>query len=98
MSTWQLQDAKARFSEVIDTALENGPQIITRRGKDTAVLLSVEEWKRLSAWHNAASPQPEPPLKRMSNGDFLKLLQSAPDFDIPDRHTDRARTQRAREK
>ena len=46
-NTWQLQEAKSKFSEVIDKALKRGPQIITRRGKETAVLLSVEDYKRL---------------------------------------------------
>ena len=43
MTKWQLQDAKARFSELIDDTLEKGPQIVTRRGIDTAVVVSVEE-------------------------------------------------------
>lgn len=44
---WQLQDAKARFSEFIDAALKKGPQIVTRRGVETAVLVPIDEWKRL---------------------------------------------------
>jgi prevent-host-death family protein len=48
MTKWQLQEAKARFSELIDDSLEKGPQIVTRRGIDTAVVVSVEEWRRLS--------------------------------------------------
>lgn len=47
MTKWQLQDAKARFSELIDETLKKGPQIVTRRGIDTAVVMSVEEWSRL---------------------------------------------------
>ena len=47
MTKWQLQDAKARFSELIDDTLEKGPQIVTRRGIDTAVVVSFEEWRRL---------------------------------------------------
>jgi prevent-host-death family protein len=47
MTKWQLQDAKARFSELIDDTLEKGPQVVTRRGIDTAVVVSVEEWKKL---------------------------------------------------
>jgi antitoxin Phd len=45
---WQLQDAKNRFSEVVDEAIAHGPQVITRRGKDTAVLLSVEEFRQMN--------------------------------------------------
>lgn len=46
---WALQDAKNRFSEVVDRAQKGGPQIITRRGKETAVVLSIEEFRRLTA-------------------------------------------------
>jgi prevent-host-death family protein len=45
--TWQLQDAKNRFSEVVETSRKKGPQIITRRGQVAAVLLSYEEYRRL---------------------------------------------------
>ena len=44
---WAIQDAKARFSEFLDTALAEGPQIVTKRGVETAVLLSIEQWRRL---------------------------------------------------
>jgi antitoxin Phd len=47
MAKWQLQDAKSRFSELIDDTLEKGPQVVTRRGVDTAVVVSVDEWKKL---------------------------------------------------
>lgn len=46
--TWQLQDAKNKLSEVVDTSISKGPQIISRRGKNTAVLLSYEEYKKLT--------------------------------------------------
>ena len=49
MAKWQLQQAKARFSEFLDAALKKGPQIVTRRGVETAVLVPVEEWNRLRA-------------------------------------------------
>ncbi|MCJ7520536.1 MAG: type II toxin-antitoxin system Phd/YefM family antitoxin [Anaerolineaceae bacterium] len=45
---WQLQDAKSRFSELVERVLTNGVQIVTRRGKKTVVLLSVEEYQRLT--------------------------------------------------
>ena len=47
MSSWQLQDAKARFSEFLDAALANGPQVVTRRGVEAAVLVPIEEWRRM---------------------------------------------------
>jgi antitoxin Phd len=47
MNAWQLQDAKARFSEFLDAALKKGPQVVTRRGVETAVLVPIDEWRRL---------------------------------------------------
>ncbi len=47
MKEWQLQDAKARFSELLNITLENGPQIVTRRGIAAAVLVPIDEWRRL---------------------------------------------------
>ena len=44
---WPVQDAKARFSELLDTALSEGPQIVTKRGVETAVLVPIEQWRRL---------------------------------------------------
>ena len=44
---WPVQDAKSRFSELLDTALSEGPQIVTKRGVETAVLLPIEQWRRL---------------------------------------------------
>lgn len=45
---WQLQDAKNKLSEVINEAIAHGPQIITRRGKETAVILSVDEYRHMA--------------------------------------------------
>jgi prevent-host-death family protein len=45
---WPVQDAKARFSEFLDTCLAKGPQVVTRRGTQTAVLVPFEQWQRLS--------------------------------------------------
>ena|ERR1017187_420794 len=47
MNSWQLQEAKARFSEFLDAALKKGPQVVTRRGVEAAVLVPIEEWRRL---------------------------------------------------
>ena len=49
MRTWPVQDAKARFSEFLDTCLLEGPQMVTRRGTEAAVLVSVQEWRRLQS-------------------------------------------------
>ncbi|MFC1824070.1 type II toxin-antitoxin system Phd/YefM family antitoxin [Thermodesulfobacteriota bacterium] len=48
MEQWQLQDAKNRFSEVVDKALRNGPQVVTRRGVETVVIMSVDEFHELT--------------------------------------------------
>ncbi len=47
MGSWQVQDAKARFSEFLDATIEKGPQVVTRRGIETAVLVPIDEWRRL---------------------------------------------------
>ena len=47
MRRWQLQEAKARLSEVIKRAAKEGPQTITMRGEPTAVVISEEEFERL---------------------------------------------------
>jgi len=68
MSTWPLQDAKARLSEVIKTARKNGPQIITQRGVKSAVIVPFEEWER---------------AERRNQPTLLEILQSAPEGDLP---------------
>jgi antitoxin Phd len=46
---WQLQEAKNKFSEVVDEALSQGPQVITRRGVETVIILSYAEYRKLIA-------------------------------------------------
>jgi len=67
MATWQLQDAKARFSEFLDAAIKKGPQMVTRRGVEAAVLVPVEQWRRLQS---SARPN------------IKELLLSGPKFDL----------------
>lgn len=73
MSSWQVQDAKARFSEFLNATLKKGPQVVTRRGVETAVLVPIAEWRRLQ---KAARPS----LKDL-------LLGAAPQFEdfVPER-------------
>jgi prevent-host-death family protein len=47
--TWQLQEAKNKFSRVVENAINSGPQIITRRGKEVVIVLSYAEYKRMVA-------------------------------------------------
>jgi prevent-host-death family protein len=53
MHTWAVQDAKARFSEFLEACLSDGPQMVTKRGAEAAVLVPAAEWRRL---HAAAKP------------------------------------------
>ena len=50
---WSLYEAKNKFSEVINKALAQGPQVITRRGEEVVVILSKEEYKRLQKTENS---------------------------------------------
>jgi prevent-host-death family protein len=47
MKSWPVQDAKARFSELLETCLKEGPQIVTRRGASAAVLVPLQQWQKL---------------------------------------------------
>jgi len=69
MAKWQLQDAKAKFSKVVDDAVAKGPQIVTKRGVETAVVISFEEWQQ-------SQKKDRPTLKEI-------LLAPGPRFDIP---------------
>jgi antitoxin Phd len=53
MASWQVQEAKVRFSELLDAAIKKGPQVVPRRGVKAAVLMPIEEWERLQ---KAAQP------------------------------------------
>jgi antitoxin Phd len=84
--SWKVQDAKARFSEFLDAAVERGPQIVTRRGVEEAVLVPIAEWRRLSKspyptlkdWLLA----PEPRFEEGLEIPRLKVrLRKPPDFD-----------------
>ena len=48
MKTWPEQDAKSRFSELLETCLREGPQLVTRGGEKVAVLVSAQEWEHLN--------------------------------------------------
>jgi prevent-host-death family protein len=53
MQSWPVQDAKARFNEFLEKCLTEGPQMVTKRGAEAAVLVPAAEWRRLQA---AAKP------------------------------------------
>jgi prevent-host-death family protein len=46
-NTWQLQEAKNRFSELVNKVLDEGPQVVTRRGEKVVVIVSNEEYNKL---------------------------------------------------
>ena len=48
MKTWPLQDAKNKFSQLVEFALTAGPQTVTRHGEPVAVLVSADEYKRMA--------------------------------------------------
>lgn len=80
MQIWPVQDAKARFSEFLETCLAEGPQMVTKRGSEAAVLVPVDEWRRLQA---AARPS----LKQLLLSD-----QGRAELVIPGRGRARRRT------
>lgn len=80
MKVWPVQDAKARFSELLDACVSEGAQVVTRRGTETAVLVPIAEWKRLK---NAARPS----LKALLMSDVARS-----DFDLPGRGLAKRRT------
>lgn len=53
MRVWPVQDAKARFSEFLEACLSDGPQLVTRRGAEAAVLVPVAQWRQM---RSAAQP------------------------------------------
>ena len=71
--TWPVQDAKARFSELLETCLTEGPQIVTKRGAETAVLVEASEWHRLQR-------SARPTLKELLLSD-----EARGDLDLPKR-------------
>lgn len=62
--SWQLQDAKQRLSELVRQAIEEGPQVVTRHGKDAVVVMSVAEFEKLSG----------------GRSDFKAFLTNAPEI------------------
>jgi antitoxin Phd len=75
---WQLQDAKQRFSALVRRARSEGPQVVTRHGEAVAVVIGIDEYRRLTG----------------DKPDFKHFLLAAPDLDALeiDRSGERART------
>jgi prevent-host-death family protein len=54
-AVWQLQEAKNKFSRVVEQAVNDGPQIITKRGVEVAIVLSMAEYRKMIAARGALS-------------------------------------------
>ncbi len=55
LQVWQLQEAKNKFSQVVEQAIKEGPQVITRHGVETAIVLSYQEYRRMLLSQNKLS-------------------------------------------
>jgi antitoxin Phd len=76
---WQLQAAKAQFSEVFRRAREHAPQVVTKRGKEAVVILAIEEFRRLTK----RTRQPKSLSKFFAESPLAKIaidLQRKPDY------------------
>jgi antitoxin Phd len=62
---WQLQAAKQHFSELVELARSDGPQVVTKHGREAVVVVSAEEYRRL----------------RRGGPSLLTFIRQAPDFD-----------------
>jgi prevent-host-death family protein len=77
-AAWTVAEAKARFSEVIDKAAAEGPQTVTRRGRNAVVIVDAEEWERKTrrsgslAEFFADSPLPSSGLEIERSKDSLR--------------------------
>ncbi len=76
---WQVQEAKARFSEMLESTASEGPQVVTKRGVEAAVLVSIDEWRRLRR------------LARRDLKDLLLAPEARTDELVPVRTTHRHR-------
>lgn len=80
--TWSLADAKAKLSEVVERAKTQGPQHLTKNGKDAAVVLSAEDYRRLSEAGGHAKHIPswlDPRFRILSDEEHDRLFARDPD-------------------
>ena len=73
--SWKLEDAKARFSELVRRAHDEGPQAVTVRGRRAVVILDADEYERLAA------PVPSVPLVSFLEGLNMEGLDLTRDGD-----------------
>ena len=79
MRHWPVQDAKARFSELLEACSIEGPQMVTKRGVEAAVLVPAAEWRRLKE-------RARPSLKEL-----LLVRQNTGELSVPPRGKQRRR-------
>ena len=84
MRQWPIQDAKNRFSELVNAALAGEPQRVTRRGRPAVVVLAVEEYDRLRRLEKAQAPSLSELLLEMpqDDGEFERLSVPARPLDL----------------
>jgi prevent-host-death family protein len=81
MSTWKLEDAKNRFSEVVRLALSDQPQRVTRNGRDAVVVISAAEYDRLAKPQNLIEfMQASPLAEAIAAGEFELEIDRSDDF------------------
>lgn len=82
MIEWALQDAKGKFSELVDCAKTQGPQLVTRRGKEAVVVVAVEQFRQF--------------VRKQGEEKLADFFRNSPltelDADVWERDTDRGRT------
>ncbi len=64
---WQVQEAKQRFSELVERARSDGPQVVTRHGRPVAVVVDIDRYRALTG----------------DGDDFKAFLRTVPDFEAP---------------
>lgn len=73
MRHWPVQDAKAHFSELLETCLTEGPQVVSKRGEPKAVMISLAEWEDLQK------------RAKLTLKEMLLTPEPSFDLDLPDR-------------
>jgi prevent-host-death family protein len=80
-TTWNFQDARSQFSRVVENALKNGPQYVTRRGKKTVVIVSARDYDTLTSQRPnfkeflLGCPKIDEPLTTERKKDYPKSIE-----------------------
>jgi prevent-host-death family protein len=87
LPVWNLQDAKARFSELVRQARDRGPQRVTVRGEDAVVVLSAADYARLApaaSQTSLAALFADSPFARLDDFEDLLIRERSPVRDLPE--------------